>query len=223
MPNSAKNLEEKPYNVCIDCAHIGRDCDGPNFLAMSAERWCEWCKIRKEYLDLTNAEIAEAAEISEVSVARIMSGHSKDVRMTTMQAVTKALVNGSWGQYPCAMAAGEQVVIDNPVIVEQCKQLQAALDRLTEEHKAEIAEIEEFEHNRVEYLKEQVKFTEEQLIAKDKLLSERYEMIKQRNRVVGWLSAMLGISVLTIIAALVVDLLNPNVGFFWIDNILSLI
>lgn len=103
-PFSIRDYEEKPYNTCINCIHIGKHCDGPNFLAMSTERWCEWCKLRKQYLKFSNAHIAEAAGIAEITVDRIMAGHAKDLRFTTIQAVTKVLVNGSWGQNPCALA-----------------------------------------------------------------------------------------------------------------------
>lgn len=104
-PFSMRDYEEKPYNTCINCIHIGKHCDGPNFLAMSIERWCEWCKLRKQYLRLTNGQIAERADIAEVTIDRIMAGHAKDLRFTTIQAVTKVLVNGSWGKNPCALAS----------------------------------------------------------------------------------------------------------------------
>ena len=152
MSLKQKTHETKPYNVCIDCVHIGQDCDGPNFLAMTPERWCEWCYLRKEYLDLTNAEIAESAGVSEISVARVMSGHIKDIRVTTMQAVTKALVNGSWGQYPCALASANNKEGNSAALIEQCKQFQATLDSIKAEHKAEIAEIRNFEQSRLDYL-----------------------------------------------------------------------
>lgn len=196
MPLSQKSLETKPYNVCIDCAHIGKNCDGPNFLAMSTERWCEWCHIRKEYLDWTNAEIAERAGISKITVDRVMSGNVKDIRVTTMQAVTMALVNGSWGQYPCAMASGEKEFVDNPAIVEQCKHLQEELDKLKE-----------YDEGRIDYLKEQLR-------DRDKLLAARFKLIVSRDRVIRTLAILLGVAVALIIAVLLIDLLNPHIGFF---------
>lgn len=209
MPFSKETLRTKPYNICISCEHIGINCDGPNFLAMSTERWCEWCHIRKEYLDLTNLEIAEAADVSEVSVARIMSGNVKDIRVTTMQAVTKVLVNGTWGQHPCAMDANKSADVEK--ILEEMKQT----------HKAEIAEVHETEQKKIDYLKQQIKFTEEQMIAKDKLIEENYQLIKQRNKTTVILSVLLGVSVVAIISALVIDALNPGMGFFWRDTLFS--
>lgn len=213
MTPNAQNLAEKPYNVCIDCVHIGRTCDGPNFLAMTTERWCEWCHLRKEFLGWTNARVAEEANVSDISVARIMSGNVNDLRVTTMRDVTKALVNGSWGQYPCSMASGE--IVDNPALVEQCHQLQTALDAEKEAHKNDMSALRDYDEKRLDYLKDQMR-------AKDKLLEERFNLIKQRDRVVLTLSILLGVSVLVIIAALVIDRLNPNIGFFWLDRLMAI-
>lgn len=211
MTLAIKSLEEKPYNKCIDCSFIGKKCDGPNFLAMTTERWCEWCHLRKEYLGWTNAKVAETAGISKISVDRIMSGNVKDLRNTTMQAVTKALVNGSWGQYPCAMAElSEKEYVDNPAIVEQCKQLQTALDKLTAEHRAEVDTVRAAYHKQIE-------FNREQMTAKDKLLAERFDFIKRKDRIIAMLCIALAIAVLIIIAALIIDRLNSDIGFFWLE------
>ena len=213
MTLSTRSLEEKPYNQCIDCGHIGKNCDGPNFLAMSTERWCEWCHLRKEYLGWTNAKIAEISGVSKISVDRIMSSNVKDLRNTTMQAVTKALVNGTWGQYPCAMEAlseKETVYVDNPVVVEQCKKLQNALDSQTAEHRKEIADLLAREQRQKEFLRDQI-------AEKDKLLAERYEFIKRKDRVTTLLGVLLAITLLIIITALIIDSLNPNIGFFWVN------
>lgn len=200
MPFSPKTLEEKPYNLCLNCIQIGKNCDGPNFLAMDTERWCEWCHLRKDYLGWTNAHVAELAGISKVSIDRVMSGNVKDLRISTMQAITKALVNGTWGKHPCAgFSEPETVYVDNPAIVEQCKKLQE-----------EIGTVRMTEQRKVDFLKEQI-------TVKDNLIAEYNEFIKRKNRVIRWLSILLGIAVVAIIAALVVDALNPDKGFFWLD------
>lgn len=136
-PFSIKDFEEKPYNTCINCIHIGKHCDGPNFLAMSIERWCEWCKLRKQYLKFTNAYIAEQAEVAEVTIDRIMAGHAKDLRFTTIQAVTRVLVNGSWGQNPCAMAT----LTDIPTTHAENQDSQATIELLKEQLKIKDHQI----------------------------------------------------------------------------------
>lgn len=212
MPFSQKTLEEKPYNKCVTCVHIGKDCDGPNFLAMTTERWCEWCYLRKDYLDWTNAHIAELTDVSKASVDRIMSGNVKDLRNTTMQAITKALVNGSWGQYPCAMVGDSA----NAEIAEQCKALQTALDKLADEHREEIEEVRKAERGKIDFLQKQIAFKEHQMDMKDQLLKERYDFLKRKDKVIALLGALFGVCLLVIIAALVIDGLNPNIGFFWV-------
>ena len=231
MSFAAKNHEEKPYNMCLDCVHIGKNCDGPNFLAMSIERWCEWCHLRKEYLDWTNAHVAELAGVSKISVDRVMSGNVKDLRISTMQSITKALVNGSWGQYPCAMADftdKEVVYQDNPEMVHECNRLKSALELITAEHKAELNAAREDTEKRLQYLKDQIAFKEnqmaekdKQIAEKDKRLAERYDFLKRKDKNIAILSAMLTISVLVIIAALVVDVMNPDMGFFWLGQLFA--
>lgn len=213
MPFSPQSLEEKPYNLCLNCVHIGKHCDGPNFLAMSTERWSEWCRIRKDYLGWTSARVAELSGVSKITVDRIMAGNVKDLRNTTMQAVTKALVNGSWGQYPCAMAAlseKETVCIDNPELVakaenvaKQCEKLQAALDNMAAQHRADLAEVRAEERQKIAFLKEQIKFKEDQMSTKDKLLAEQHEFLRRKDRNILVLTTLLSIAILFIIATMV--------------------
>ena len=158
MPFSPETLEEKPYNICISCPKIGQSCDGPNFLAMSVYRWCEWCRLRRDHLNWRNSTIAEKSGLSKISIDRIMSGDVKDLRITTMQAVTQALVNGSWGQSPCVLVAEteKEKYVDNPVIVAQCQHLQNTLDNLAADYKAEAIAIREEAQRKIDFLREQI-------------------------------------------------------------------
>lgn len=166
MPFSRRTLEEKPYNRCINCAHIGQMCDGPNFLAMEIERWCEWCHLRKEYLGWTNAHVAEVAGVSKISVDRIMAVNIKDLRISTMQAVTKALVNGTWGKYPCVMAATGSL----ESTAAECTKLNEKIAAMQAEHKTEVEAIRAEEGRKIEYLREQLRFANDQIATKDRLL-----------------------------------------------------
>ena len=164
MPFSRKTLEEKPYNRCINCIHIGELCDGPNFLAMEIERWCEWCRLRKEHLGWTNLQVAEIANVAKVSVDRIMRVDVKDLRISTMQAVTKALINGTWGKYPCVLAA------TGSIDTLECSKLRNEIDRLKADHSAEIEVLRISEEKKVNYLQEQVRFLRDQILSKDRLI-----------------------------------------------------
>lgn len=158
MPFSPETLEEKPYNICISCSRIGQTCDGPNFLAMTVERWCEWCRLRRDFLGWKNQTIADKSGISKISIDRIMAGDVKDLRITTMQAVSRALVNGTWGQSPCVLVTEteKEIYVDNPVIIAQCQQLQNTLDSLSEQYKAELETVREEARQKIDFLKDQV-------------------------------------------------------------------
>ena len=214
MPFSPKSLEEKPYNACLNCANLGKRCDGPNFLAMTVERWCEWCRLRKDYLGWTNVKVSEVSGTSLVTVNRIMSGNVKDLRISTMQEVTKALINGTWGQYPCAM--GE----NDAELLARCNELQNKVDSLSRAHEQDSS-THESDQRKVDFLREQIAFKEEQMRQKDKLLNERYHFLKRKDFIIGILAALLAVCVLLIITALVMDRLNNNIGFFWIGEALS--
>lgn len=219
------NFEEKPYDLCLGCPHIGKRCDGPNFLAMDLPRLCEWCRLRKEYLHRqdtkwTNAFIAEESGISKVSVDRFLSGNVDDIKISTIARILKVLVNGSWGQYPCAMAAEsetETALLEKAEnAIAQCKHLQATLDGIRAEHKENLDAVRAEDQRKIDFLREQIKFKEEQMHTKDNLINEYNEHIKRKNRVIGLFAVLLGISVLLIIAALTIDVLDPNKGFFWL-------
>ena len=173
MPFSPETLEEKPYNICISCPKIGQTCDGPNFLAMSVDRWCEWCHLRRDYLRWKNQTIADKAGVSKISIDRIMAGDVKDLRITTMQAVTKALVNGTWGQSPCVLVTEteKEIYVDNPVIIAQCQHLQDTMDKLTEEYKTERAAFREESQKKVDFLLEQVVIKDKHIALLHSLLS----------------------------------------------------
>lgn len=191
-----RTKEEKPYDKCIVCEHLGVCCDGPNFLAMTLERWCEWCRLRKEYLGLTNEKIAEDANVAKITVTRIMAlSNIGDIHLSTMQAVTRVLVGGTWGQYPCPL--------DTVSIPSDCALLQAELDRSNERYQSARASI--------DHLKAQVAFNEKQIVEKDQTL-------KANRRTAILLSAMLTISLAVIFSALMFDRQNADIGYFWVNG-----
>ena len=177
MPFSPETLEEKPYNICISCSKLGQSCDGPNFLAMSVERWCEWCHLRRDHLNWKNQTIADKAGLSKISIDRIMAGDVKDLRISTMQAVTKALVNGSWGQSPCVLVTEteKEIDVDNPVIVAQCQQIQNTLDALSVQYSEEVAAIRAEAQRKIDFLREQVAI-------KDKHIGLLYSIIERSGK-----------------------------------------
>lgn len=135
-------LTDKPYDVCVTCVHIGEKCDGPNFYAMSTPRLAEWCRGRKDFLHLTdkkwtNAYIAEEARLSKVTVDRFLAGGLDDLKVSTVQNILRVLINGTWGQYPCAWAATESE-IDLQLALGECERTQKELAEKEAKHRREL-------------------------------------------------------------------------------------
>lgn len=207
MPFTPATIEEKKYNYCIRCEHIGTRCDGPNVISMDLARFCEWCRLRKEELGWSIDKLTEVSGVGRATVAKIMSGKITGLNGETISAITCALVYGynpngnGWGKYPCAMMALEYEQAQNSK--EPCQDCA----RHMEQHKSD--------REKIEFLKRQIEFKESQMVAKDKQLEDRAWFIKRKDRMIVVLAILLGISVFLIIAALIVDRLDPSVGFFW--------
>lgn len=189
MSNSPRNVEEKPYNACIDCVNLGKTCDGPNFLAMDIDRWVEWCRLRKIYLGMTNQQLADLSGVAVPSVDRILNGKTKDPMLSTVQHITKALVNGSWGQYPCADPNGEAAEL-----AAQCRRLEKELADMTvkKDHFKELAE------------------TNLQLVKNAQTnLEDRKTFITRKDRAIGILTVALAFMTLVALFALGSDAILP--------------
>lgn len=196
MLNLPKNIEEKPYNACLDCVNLGKTCDGPNFLAMSIERWVEWCRMRKTYLGWTNQKLADISGIALPSIERIFAGKTKDPMLSTVQHITKALVNGSWGQYPCADPNG-----DAAEMAAECQRLQNELRDMTErkDHFKKLSE------DRLDMIKTK----DSQIKAAEINMGERADFLRRKDKAITILGTALGIAVTLLIVALSTDAIIP--------------
>ena len=207
MPFTPATIEEKKYNYCIRCEHIGTKCDGPNVISMDLTRFCEWCKLRKEELGWSIDKLAEVSGVGRATVAKIISGKITGLNGETISAITCALVYGynpngkGWGRYPCAMIALEY---------EQAADIKQPCPDC-----ARHIEQQKSDREKIEFLKRQIEFKEAQMLAKDKQLEDRAWFIRRKDRMIVTLAILLGVCVLLIIAALAADRLNPDIGFFW--------
>lgn len=214
MPFTPETIAVKPYNQCIKCDYLGVKCDGPNVIAMSKERYCEWCRQLKEERGWSNAKLAEVSGVSKATIDKMMTNRITGLNGETISTVTCALVyghacpEGNWGKFPCAMVAPDSAPEGCP----KCAELKRQLDFHTKN-----------DREKIDFLKQQIAFKEDQIRTKDKHLEERANFIYRKDRIITILSVLLGISVLLIIGALLIDMFNPNVGFFWVERMASLV
>lgn len=204
--------KEKPFNKCLNCEYLGNGCSGPNLNAMTVERACEFLQIRRVQLGFSYQKTADLSLLSVVTVKRILTGKIKDPSFLSMQALTFALITDPKDKYPCAM---ERYTEEAKEALAACKVAQAELalkEKELEEEKEKVA----YRDERIKSFQHQIDFKEAQMIAKDRQISERTQFMKTKDRAITLLSLFLVIAVAAIIFALVVDAMNPNMGFFWL-------
>jgi len=206
-----EDFKNKPYNICLECSYLGKSCDGPNFLGMTYKRWVEWCNIRKRQLNLTNATIAELSGIPKGTIDTIFSGRSDDIRFSTMQAITKVLVGGCWGQYPCHYAASHIGGEETPETTMQ--KMQVELDQAKQElrdlkqgselsaYKADDAQ------KKVDYLKQQIRF-------KEIAIEDFRTSIRKKEKVILTLGIAFGVLAIGLIVMFAIDAFVPDAGWF---------
>ena len=201
--------EEKSFNKCLKCQFLSNGCSGPNMTAMSAERACEFLQLRRLLLRYTYKKTAQLSNLSEPTVKRYLTNKIKDPGFLIIQALSYALVCDSQGKNPCPIHLFPNEIEQATVAC------QKAQDALAQKEK-ELEQTIENERKKVDYLLEQIKFDEHQILIKDKQLDERAGFLRIKDRYIFILALIAGISLLTIFGALIVDMLNPNLGFFWL-------
>lgn len=161
---------DKPYNICLQCPYMPDSCDGPNVLAMEYPRWVEWVKGRLRQMSLSRNGLSERSGVPLSTITSALSGTGYDIRTDTMRRITKVLVGGSWGTYPCHFAAllMEGTDLDEDTDSKKAAELEAKVEELTNK----IREIKE-EH------KEEIKFLRGQIEIRDKYLAEKNETINK--------------------------------------------
>lgn len=163
--------KEKPYDICLHCPFISESCDGPNILAMDYPRWVEWANQRMKSLGLTKGEVALQSGIPQSTVKSALSGVTYDIRTETMREITRVLIGGCWGQYPCHLAAilmagTHQDTESEPLTASERQQYEAQIQQLKADYQ-----------KKVDYLKEQVNHWQEEARIRDKFLEEKNKTI----------------------------------------------
>lgn len=181
------------YKDCINCPKLGDSCDGPNFMGMTAAQLLAWCKERKNHLHLTNAKLAELSGMAKGTIDRLLAGEQADFRYESIRPMIKVLVGGSFDGNGCPdpdAHKDEQKIESQHEIIQH---LEAENERI----RRDAAEAKEDYKQQIDYIKQQMTYKHTAIVV---------------------LSIFLAICVTVIIAALVVDHLNSDIGFFWIDR-----
>lgn len=195
------------YSECVRCQKLGASCDGPNFVAMPPQELITWCKERKKHLGLTNAKLAEMTNTPQGTIDSLLSNSHPDFKFGTIRPLLQVLIGGQWLGDPCADPTGAA----SAESIARIKELEAEI-KWRDDKIAHFAE--EIKSMQTLITNTNARHTHSQEFMR--------EQIRSKNKTIAVLGTLLGICLLVIIAALVIDRLNPNIGFFWLDPLASL-
>lgn len=188
---------------CKECTHPGRDCI-PYIMTLSQEDTLAWCQARKKVLHLSNDEIAERAKVPKSTVDRVFSPKATDCRFSTMQPIVCLLAGCSAEELDCDNAEHS-----TETLMEQIRAKDEIIRHLEEENHRKNGVIDHLHMTAKEDI-ERAKEEESESIAYMKKKEKGYL------RLICALSIALAVTVLIIVAGLVLDMLDPSKGFFWL-------
>lgn len=176
---------------CKNCTHAGRDCF-PHIASLPSSDLIAWCKIRKDAMRLSNGEIADRSGVPKGTVDRIFSSSLSDCRLSTILPIICVLSGCRSDELACTH--DEQAEMS---MAEKNAHLSETNDRLEAENKRQQETI------------DRIRVT----------VSDMNGLARRRMRIISVLAISLASALLVIIAALVVDKLNTDVGFIWIQKL----
>lgn len=195
------------YEKCLECKKLGNPCDGPNFMAMSTEDLIHWCNERKKQLPgLTYDRIVEQTGLSKGTVSGFFKGTHTDYRIETIRPILKLLVGGEWEDSPC----GDPTAEERHHYEEKIHQLEA-----------EIA----WRDDKIKHLTNNYESMTTLIANTNKRNKEQTDFLQHavgnKNRTILVLAILLALCLGVIIAALIIDRLNSDIGFFWLESLIK--
>jgi len=192
------------YENCATCTKPGKSCYGPRLEKIPGNEAIALCKARKVFLGLSNQRIADMANMSKGTIDGLFSSAHADFRHETMRPVWNVLFGGEMPEDTC--------------------------DSITDGERAAYEEkIRKLEHD-LEWRDDKIKQLQETNASMQMLITNSNKrntadkdflrsQVKSKNKVIVVLALLLSLSLLLIFSALIIDRINPDIGFFWISKL----
>lgn len=185
---------DMPFNECFACRSFCKGCAGPNIMSLGVEGACDFLQRVRIFKKKSYQDIADGTGISIATVKRTLTKKVGEPNFYTIVQINNYLMgSGAGAQRPCAIP---NVVTDNSVLNEAVRDLErvlgdnaeykAALDNIHNSYKEEMAIIRNESQNKVEYLVRLSDFLQEQLKNKDEQLLHRKFAMQEKQQVIEW-------------------------------------
>ena len=184
----------------MNCEQAGKKCK--KFLVyLSTSELIEWCRMQKDALGMTNDMLAEKAKVPKGTIDRIFSPGFHDCKFTTIHPVIRVLLGFSPDNIECDISSDDNY---DEIIKQQSETIEM-LEAKNDDLKNEIEKVKAENNERINYFKEQMQIA--------------HSLSRGRRTVILVLAISLAFTLFFIIAALIIDKMNPDVGFLWINKI----
>lgn len=191
---------------CSNCDHLGRDCP-KKLMLLSLDEIIDWCQYVMDKNKLTHEFVARLANTPKGTIDRVMAKLSADCRYSTIHAIVCALFEYLGISAVCLDDVAAEAAVQADDIKRQNAELQRALADSEKERQAL--------QDRLAESAESLTFMKAQIAKKDDRIDRLSYTVGEWRRIVKLLASLLALAVLLIIGALVIDKLDPSVGFFW--------
>lgn len=189
---------------CLDCNNPGRGCI-PYLMTLPGQELIAWCKMYKKKRGWTNSDIATRSNTPKGTIDRLFSSENADFRFSTIQPIICALAGCTPEDLECG--APEEY----GALQKRIQELEAELDLRDESirhYKKNYEDMTMLVANTNKRHEEQLHF----------LRGE----IKRKNKFVTALAILAVLALLYIIATLIIDIIDPSQGFYWLEGLLHL-
>lgn len=192
------------YEKCLTCKQLGDTCDGPNFITMETSELGLWCnELRKHKPWMTYDWIHNETGVSKSAVHGFLTGAHADYRRETFRPIVKCIIGGKWTDNPCGNISNTEKA--------------AYEDRIKELEKLLDYEV-RWRDDKIAHLQKNNASMEMLITNTNARLTKDKDFLR---KIIVVLGISLGICLLVIITALVVDKLDPSKGFFWLRSFLG--
>lgn len=186
---------------CTTCERLGRDCP-KKLLLLPLDELIDWLQHLMTKYKITHEAMARLSGVPKGTVDRVIAKQSADCRYSTMHAMVRGLFNALGMSSSCADE--DAAAVSRP---DEAMQLRHALNASERDCQTLRERVEEFTSRH--------DFMRSQIAAKDAQIGEQGKTIQSQRRTIVLLVCVVIAMLLLIIGALVVDRLNPDVGYLW--------
>ena len=156
-------------------------------MSLSVEKWAALINRVATQNHISRQQIADKAFLPLSTVNSVLSGRTKDVRHSTMLAITQVVMGEGFGKFPCYIAylmlTGQQLEDESDSIAE-LNHRRARIAELKEEKQAAAEDA----RGKVDFLRQQINLRDRQIVHLEEQLAQSTASIRRRD----WIIVALG-------------------------------